>query len=237
MIAIVLLMGIIIGYLILPNDDCPWGKDHCICRNPMSCNIEWEDGTFQFKSRRVELGTINPGESKKVKIGPLADYERGFKHGRQSQHDYKAEFQTSEFQWTGYMEDLAEILCEQEGIVYEVNEPTLGYKIVCPKCICGGGLYQQEHDGSMYYGFHHMPATELTELKSDESVDLSVEYRGQTYCAKCLYPIGTDWKIIDLTELDKEGVTITAYPLNVVPVFDPNKAGMKDGVYFTLTGE
>lgn len=146
-----------------------------------------------------------------------ADYELGFKHGRRSQHDYKAEFQTSEFQWTGYMDGLAEILCEQEGIAYEVNEPTLGYKIVCPKCVCGGALYQQEQTASMYYGFHYV--SELEKLKPDESVDLSVDHRGQTYCAKCLYPVSTDWKIVDLSE-----PIVIAVPIEELEfdVSDPN---------------
>lgn len=129
------------------------------------------------------------------------DYEQGFNDGIRSPHNiYKRELQTSKYQWTGYMDDLAEILCEQRGIAYEVNEPTLGYKIVCPKCVCGGALYQQEQRASMHYGFHHVTPGVLEKLKSDESVDLSVDYRGQTYCAKCLYPVGTDWKIVDLSE-------------------------------------
>lgn len=128
-----------------------------------------------------------------------ADYERGFNDGIKSPHNvYKRPLQTSEFQWRGSIEELAKVLCEREGIAYEVNEPTLGYKIVCPKCSCGGALYQKGRDAALYYGFHHR--SELEELNAEESVNLGKRNYGQTYCAKCLYPLGTDWKIIDLSD-------------------------------------
>ena len=38
---------------------CPVG----ICDDPRACRIEWDDGSVQYKSRVIELGTLLPGES------------------------------------------------------------------------------------------------------------------------------------------------------------------------------
>jgi len=108
------------------------------------------------------------------------------------------ECQTSEFQWKGDLGDLAKILCEQEGIEFNIDIPTKGYLLTCPHCIKGGAFVQQSSSGSMCYNFHYKPENVLPNRKRTDSIDLLEDYRGQTYCGKCMYPVGTDWKIIDL---------------------------------------
>lgn len=108
-------------------------------------------------------------------------------------------YQTSDYVWRGDVSSLAKLLCEQEGIIYDISVPTMGYKLVCPKCVSGGALYQQESVGSMYYGFHHVSS--LESLPADEAVDMSEIYFSQTYCGKCKYPLGTDWDIRELKPL------------------------------------
>ena len=67
-LGVLFLLAIMIGRVTCPKYHCTWPRDFCVCRNPMSCNIEWEDGTHQFKSRSHSLGTLMPGESKEVKF-------------------------------------------------------------------------------------------------------------------------------------------------------------------------
>ena len=43
---------------------CPVG----ICDDPRACRIEWDDGSVQYKSRVIELGTLGPGESITVNL-------------------------------------------------------------------------------------------------------------------------------------------------------------------------
>ena len=39
-----------------------------ICNDPRACRIEWDDGSVQWKSRVIELGTLGPGESITVNL-------------------------------------------------------------------------------------------------------------------------------------------------------------------------
>ena len=39
-----------------------------ICDDPRACRIEWDDGSVQYKSRVIELGTLGPGESITVNL-------------------------------------------------------------------------------------------------------------------------------------------------------------------------
>ena len=133
------------------------------------------------------------------------DYETGFAHGRRSQHDYKAEFQTSEFQTRDTFGDkLLKTLCKRDGIDYDNGS----FVFTCPKCTEGGARIQQSPMGSVYYGFH-TAYPELEKLAPGESAVIGADH-SETYCAKCLYPVGTDWKIIDLNpDPNNAGITIT----------------------------
>lgn len=55
-------VGLIIGHKIPHNDDCVWD----INKDPRGCTISWDDGTFSWKSRIIELGTLEPGEKKTI---------------------------------------------------------------------------------------------------------------------------------------------------------------------------
>lgn len=124
-----------------------------------------------------------------------ADYELGFEHGRRSQHDYKPEYQTSEFQTRDTFGDkLLKTLCEREGIDYDNDE----FLFTCPKCTKGGARIQQSPAAAVYYGFI-TKYPELESCPSNEGVAMTTDF-SQTYCYNCLYPVGTDWKIIDLGE-------------------------------------
>ena len=63
-ILLLFVSGLIIGYFIPHNDDCIWN----LWDDPRSCIISWDDGTFSYKSRITELGTIAPGEERVVKF-------------------------------------------------------------------------------------------------------------------------------------------------------------------------
>lgn len=39
------------------------GQGWDISKDPRGCLIEWDDGTYSFKSRKYHVGTLNPGES------------------------------------------------------------------------------------------------------------------------------------------------------------------------------
>ena len=101
-------------------------------------------------------------------------------------------YQTSEFQErisVGY--PLLELLCKRHNIdIEDVND---SYIISCPKCIYGGARMQKSPTGSLYYGFH-LAYPELEKLRPGESAIVSTTH-SQIYCNKCLYPIGSDWKI------------------------------------------
>lgn len=49
------------------NDKAVWN----LWDDPRACTIEWDDGTYTYKSGIISLGTIGPGESKPVKCGPV----------------------------------------------------------------------------------------------------------------------------------------------------------------------
>ena len=38
-----------------------------ICDDPRACRIHWDDGSVQFKSRIVEIGTLEPGQKAEVR--------------------------------------------------------------------------------------------------------------------------------------------------------------------------
>lgn len=125
-----------------------------------------------------------------------ADYEMGFNDGLRSPHNvYKREHQTSEYQYSGYSFDLIKTLCEKNNIDYEGC-----WILSCPKCKKGGARIQRTLTGSIYYGWHHR-SWELEAAAPDEVVN-SNDWGGQTYCGKCLYPFGTDWRISKPQEED-----------------------------------
>jgi hypothetical protein len=51
------LIGFLAGYLSYP--DPGWD----ILKDPRSCIIEWDDGTFSYKTKIHKLGDLGPGES------------------------------------------------------------------------------------------------------------------------------------------------------------------------------
>lgn len=120
-----------------------------------------------------------------------ADYEMGFEHGRRSKHDYKPEYQTSEFQWKG--RQFEEMLCKLNGIDYDGE-----WILSCPKCV-GGARVQRTKSSTVYYGFF-TTYEEMDKLKPSEAIKNGEDMLGQTYCSNCLYPEGTDWAIKSLGE-------------------------------------
>ena len=41
---------------------------------------------------------------------------------------------TSEYQWSGDIDSLAKLICQEEGIEFNTDVPTMGYLLSCPKC-------------------------------------------------------------------------------------------------------
>lgn len=99
-------------------------------------------------------------------------------------------FQESPHAWGGFTEELIKDLCEHHGIDHELE-----YTFTCPKCCKGGAFIRKSKLGSTYYNFIlNYPI--LEELKPGETYEYS-EKVGQSYCGKCRYPVGTDWKILE----------------------------------------
>lgn len=57
-------IGIGIGFVIPHDQTFVWD----IIKDLRACFIEWDDGTYSYKSREISLGTILPGENKVVYI-------------------------------------------------------------------------------------------------------------------------------------------------------------------------
>lgn len=36
--------------------------------DPRGCIISWDDGTYSYKGRQINLGTIQPGESREIEV-------------------------------------------------------------------------------------------------------------------------------------------------------------------------
>ena len=59
--AVVFITGCFAGYWLHPNPTWDIGEDD------RACVISWDDGTYNYKSKRVKIGTLKPGESKTIK--------------------------------------------------------------------------------------------------------------------------------------------------------------------------
>lgn len=69
-------------------------------------------------------------------------------------------------------------------------------QIKCPKCTANGAFVEFTEDCTRFHSFINEPIT-LGTIKVGESKEVWINYDSeQWYCAKCLYPLGTDWKII-----------------------------------------
>lgn len=124
------------------------------------------------------------------------DYEEGFAHGRQSQHDYKRENQTSEYQWGDFdLDPLIEILCERAEI--DSND---GFAIDCPDCNAVHIIHSPS--GATWIGYFYIDATwtldGIAADPNDEDYGKTIHTGSGVYCRFCRYPIGTDWRIIKL---------------------------------------
>lgn len=66
-IIIVFLVGMGVGYFVPHDDSCVWN----LWDDPRGCVIAWDDGTYSCKSRTIEIGTLQPGESREVMINNM----------------------------------------------------------------------------------------------------------------------------------------------------------------------
>ena len=48
-----------VGHFSAQDSSCKFG----ICNDPRACRIEWDEGSVQYKSREIDLGTLLQGES------------------------------------------------------------------------------------------------------------------------------------------------------------------------------
>lgn len=118
----------------------------------------------------------------------------GFFAGKlyEQQSNISPKTQTSIYQHSGYTSELVEQMCEAQGIDYKNGK----YLFTCPKCITGGAHQKQNKEFSVYFRWYtDYPVVD--KLSPGETAMYNGDY-GQTYCGKCYYPIGTDWKLIDL---------------------------------------
>jgi hypothetical protein len=58
----IFISGSLFGYWIHPNPIWDISKDK------RACVIKWDDGTYSFKSKIMQLGTLQPGESKTIEV-------------------------------------------------------------------------------------------------------------------------------------------------------------------------
>ena len=118
----------------------------------------------------------------------------GFCVGRsyESQKHIEPVLQDSEYMVAGFMDDLVEDMCCCAGIDFENDE----FVFTCPKCKSGGARWQSKKEWSVYSNWY-TAYPYLDELKPNEVAQPDEDY-SQTYCGKCYYPLGTDWKLIKI---------------------------------------
>ncbi|HEB31333.1 MAG TPA: hypothetical protein ENI15_10730 [Spirochaetes bacterium] len=142
------------------------------------------------------------------------------------EEDSVPDLQTSPYQWDGVLgEEYLELMCSKHGIDYHADRATLGYRIECPKCEpgwcpawdsnskaegTGGAFYEYRSDGQTIFRF--LAAwPKIEKLEAGESV-LMEAGDSRSYCGECGYPVGTDWRVIDLEKPEpSEEFIITAY--------------------------
>lgn len=107
-------------------------------------------------------------------------------------YDKPIETQISIYQVSGDTTPMLKAMCASQGIDYENGE----YIFTCPKCKTGGAHQKQTKTCSVYFNWYtDYPV--IDKLSPGEVATFNGDY-SQTYCGKCYYPIGTDWKLIDL---------------------------------------
>ena len=104
-----------------------------------------------------------------------------------AQYGGKPEYQTSEFQWKGSINrEYSDMMLGLHGLKHDE-----GWRIDCPKCEnLGASIKRLVNTGWTDYRLF---------TNTMDFDDLYAPYEGcQWYCRKCLYPLGTDWKIVKL---------------------------------------
>ncbi len=134
---------------------------------------------------------------------------------------FEDEFQTSEYEWLGFLDStFIQFVCDEQGIGIDVNEGD--WRIECPKCesgvapefgdgeeSTGGAFVEKTLDTWTVCRFRTNWIHVADKLSPGESVNVTFE-GSRLYCANCLYPLGIDWKIIDLNpDPNNADITIT----------------------------
>lgn len=143
-------------------------------------------------------------------------YFEGLKEGLKAGQDrFEWEYQTSDYEWNDSFdtEDLVSYLCERENI--DPNKPHI---FSCPKCSIGGARIEYGATCNTYFGFHTI--YQAGKLASDEFTDHNKNI-SSTYCAKCLYPLGTDWRIEGM-ECDPNGIEVIPCEIKIESGYEDN---------------
>jgi hypothetical protein len=131
----------------------------------------------------------------------------------------KPTYQTSEFEYNGHFNNWVILLCESAGI-----DPNGCWQIECPKCPASEenrGRTEHSAEGWELRNFCTKPVPLIDELKPGEKVEIKLPY-SNLFCSACLYPIGTDWHIRDLSAIHIEGGCEFVIEGNTFVSVDPN---------------
>ena len=113
-------------------------------------------------------------------------------------------YKTSDFAIKGEFKEAVLKILSENGVDYGSQ-----WLLSCPKCSCA--MLRKENKGDLFKGFitnfhfAYCPARWPDLEKWQDGLTFIYNFsaesqNNQVYCNKCLYPLGTDWKVVDLNE-------------------------------------